>query len=225
MLAAASARPAQAVPVHYPDSDGLPMSDNTLQFRWIVTLKENLEVLLPDFVGGNLLWYPIEGDNKTRLAPDVLVAVGRPKGERGSYRQWEEGGVAPQVVFEVLSPGNTLPEMVRKFSLYDRFGVEEYYVYDPDANVLSGYLRRADRLVEIEEIEGWQSPRLGIRFQPGDELVILNPDGRPFLTFQEMFARMTTATQRADEERQRADEERRRADTLAARLRALGVEL
>jgi hypothetical protein len=26
----------------YPDSDGKPMADNTKQFRWIVTIKENL---------------------------------------------------------------------------------------------------------------------------------------------------------------------------------------
>jgi Uma2 family endonuclease len=64
-----------AVSVIYPDSDGLPMSDNTEQFRWIVMIKENLEILfastLDVFVAGDLLWYPIEGDNKTRIAPDV----------------------------------------------------------------------------------------------------------------------------------------------------------
>ena len=46
----------------YPDSDGQPMSDNTKQYRWIVTIKENLEILfakVPDiFVAGDLLWYP-----------------------------------------------------------------------------------------------------------------------------------------------------------------------
>ena len=36
----------------------------------------------------------------------AMVVFGRPKGYRGSYRQWEEGGIAPQVVFEILSPGN-----------------------------------------------------------------------------------------------------------------------
>ena len=29
--------------VFYPDRDGQPMADNTKQFRWIVTIKENLE--------------------------------------------------------------------------------------------------------------------------------------------------------------------------------------
>jgi hypothetical protein len=30
--------------VHYPDSDGEPMSDNTIQFDWISILKWNAEV-------------------------------------------------------------------------------------------------------------------------------------------------------------------------------------
>ena len=43
----------------YPDSDGKPMADNILQFRWIVTIKEDLERVYreqPDvFVAGDLL--------------------------------------------------------------------------------------------------------------------------------------------------------------------------
>jgi hypothetical protein len=31
----------------YPDSDGKPMADNTLQFRWIVTIKEGLDPVRP----------------------------------------------------------------------------------------------------------------------------------------------------------------------------------
>ena len=78
--------------VLYPDCDGQPMSDNTLQFAWIVKLKEGCEALFKDnptvFVAGDLLWYPVEGNNKTRRAPDAMVVFGRPKGYRGSYQQW-----------------------------------------------------------------------------------------------------------------------------------------
>ena len=63
------------------------------------------------FVAGDLLWYPVEGKPSIRTAPDVMVVFGRPKGDRGSYKQWEEDGIAPQVVFEVLSPGNRAGEM------------------------------------------------------------------------------------------------------------------
>ena len=53
---------ASARTVVYPDSDGLPMSDNTLQFQWITTIVGGLQALFwnnPDvFVAGDLLWYP-----------------------------------------------------------------------------------------------------------------------------------------------------------------------
>ena len=71
----------------YPDCDGNPMSDNTKQFRWIVTIKENLDLLFADnpdvFVAGDLLWYPVEGSNTIRVAPDAMVVFGRAKGDRG----------------------------------------------------------------------------------------------------------------------------------------------
>lgn len=37
----------QTPPIIYPESDGQPMAENTKQFRWIVTIKENLEILFP----------------------------------------------------------------------------------------------------------------------------------------------------------------------------------
>ena len=62
----ASPKPERST-VIYPDSDGQPMADNTQPFRWMVTIKENLERLFRDrpavFVSGDLLWYPVEGDN------------------------------------------------------------------------------------------------------------------------------------------------------------------
>ena len=106
----------------YPESDGQPMADNTKQFRWIVTVKEGLEALFVDnpevFVAGDLLWYPVEGRPEVCAAPDAMVVVGRPKGDRGSYMQWREAGIAPQVVFEILSPGNTAAGITRKFQFY-----------------------------------------------------------------------------------------------------------
>ncbi|BAC88951.1 Uma2 family endonuclease [Gloeobacter violaceus] len=205
-----------AQPVQYPDSDGLPMSDNTRQFRWIVTIKEGLDWLFADnpsvFVAGDLLWYPVEGDNKTRQAPDAMVVFGRPKGDRGSYRQWEENGIAPQVVFEVLSPGNTVPEMSRKLLFYERFGVQEYYLYDPDRYDLAGFVRRGDSLEPVEAMQGWLSPLLGVRFALADngDLSLIRPDGRSFESYQAVARRAEAAEKRAEE--------------LTRRLRELGLE-
>ena len=60
------------------------MADNTKQFRWIVVIQQNLEWLFADqetvFVAGDLLWYPVEGDPKRRMAPDVMVVVWQTEG-------------------------------------------------------------------------------------------------------------------------------------------------
>ncbi|MCH4905831.1 hypothetical protein GSN00_16020 [Cylindrospermopsis raciborskii CHAB3438] len=37
--------------------------------------------------------------------------MGDPRDTGGSYRQWEENNIPPQVVFEILSPGNNNTEM------------------------------------------------------------------------------------------------------------------
>jgi len=206
----------------YPDSDGQPMADNTKQFRWIVTIKEGLEWLFKDdpnvFVAGDLLWYPVEGDNVTRAAPDVMVVFGRPKGDRGSYQQWTEDNIAPQVVFEVRSPGNTQTELDKKLVFYDRYGVEEYYLYDPDRGDLSGWLRRDNRLDVIDPILGWVSPRLGVRFNMTDaELELYRPDGERFTSYVELAAMR-------EQERQQLERERLRSQRLAEKLRELGID-
>ena len=224
--------------IEYPDSDGLPMSDHTLQYKWIVVIKEGTQALFADvlnvFVAANLLWYPVEGKPRIRGAPDVMVAFGRPRGERGSYKQWEEGGTAPHVVFEVLSPGNRPPEMRRKLAFYQTHGVEEYYIYDPIGGSLEGWRRVKGALRKIGRMRGFVSPRLGIRFEPGkgsDNLTIVGPDGQRFKTFSEILEENKAAKRRADEaERELAAESRRaetavqRAERYAAMLRELGIE-
>lgn len=206
----------QAKPsIVYPESDGLPMTDNTKQFRWIVTVQGGLDaVFLHDsnvFVAGNLLWYPVEGDNNICIAPDIFVVFGRPKGDRGSYLQWLEDHIAPQVAFEILSPGNRAGKLIAKFKFYERYGVEEYYLYDPEYGDLSGWVRSQGELKEIPQMIGWASPRLQVRFElTKGELQLYGPDGKKFATYVELVEQREQALQRADR--------------LAAQLRAAGIK-
>jgi Uma2 family endonuclease len=194
------------------------MADNTKQFRWIVTIQGGLDALFSDnpnvFVAGDLLWYPVEGNPAVRVAPDAMVVFGRPKGDRGSYRQWREDGIAPQVVFEVLSPGNTLVEMLEKLRFYERYGVEEFYIYDPDRGALSGWIGGSGELTAVETMDGWVSPRLGVRFAlVAGELAFFYPDA----SYVELAQQRALAEQQAEQERQRAER-------LAEKLRALGID-
>jgi Uma2 family endonuclease len=234
--------------VHYPDSDGQPMADNTVQFDWIAVLKWNAEIQYRDdpdvFVAGDHLIYPVEGRADVRQAPDVYVAFGRPKGDRGSYRVWEEGGVFPQVVFEIWSPSNTPQGMRAKLEFYQRYGAEEYYLVYPEFPAfVEGWRRDGAALARIDEMNGHVSPRLGWRFELlAGELTVLDPHGRPLRRPDEIAAGLTAERDAAAAERDAAaaerdaaraeaarladerDAERERAARLAARLRELGID-
>jgi len=216
----APAAPAPAI--IYPDSDGKPMADNTKQARWITVLFGNLCALFREaadvFVAMDLLWYTVQGYSEIRTAPDVMVVFGRPKGDRGSYKQWEEGGVPVTVAFEILSPGNTVPEMAEKFAFYEDHGVEEYYIYDPDNNRLQVFVRRGDVLARVRKVDNYVSPRLGIHFDlSGPEMVVCYPDGRRFRPFEEIEGERVRAEQRARDAEQRAESAEQRAENVQRR--------
>lgn len=210
----------EATEVFYPDDDGQPMASNTEQYRWIVMIQQNLDCVLVDaFVAGDLFWYPVEGRPNISVAPDVMVALGRPKGKRLSYKQWEEENVPPQVVFEILSPSNTKREMAAKLLFFNRYGVEEYYLYDTETKELDGFVREDLDLVPIEDIsDGWTSPLTKIRFDLSErELKLFRPDGTPFETYQELI-------EKAEQAEQKAEQAEQKALRLAAKLKALGVD-
>jgi len=202
--------------VQYPDSDGEPMADNTAQFNWISIIMWNLEHLFAGdpnvFVARDHLIYPVEGNAKLRQAPDVYVAFGPHKGDRGSYRVWEEGGVFPQVIFEVWSPKNRQQPMEDKRDFYEEYGAEEYYIVYPEfPSYAEGWTRAGGKFVRVPEVNGFVSPRLGVRFALDQgELTLFGPDGRLFRSPAEIAA-----------ERDAAE---RRAAKLAAKLRELGVD-
>ena len=201
--------------ITYPESDKQLRAYNTEKFRWIVTLQGGIDALFKDdpdvFVAANLLWYPVEGNNKLRMAPNVMVVLGRPKEKRGSYLQWEEYNIPPQVAFDIFSPGNTVIEMLRNQEFYGRYGVEEYYIYDPDKRELVVLLRMDNLFRVIEPINGWVSPRLAVRFEITESgLELYRPDGRKFSTYLQL-----------ETQRQQAEE---RANRLAEKLRELGID-
>jgi hypothetical protein len=191
-----------------PSSDGLPITWTSTHRKWMIYLKEGIQSYFEDrddaFVAGDLSWYPVEGKPTVAVAPDVFVAMGRPRGDLSSYTQWEEDNVAPQVVFEVLSEGSA---------------VLEYVIYDPNAGVLDVRLRDgAGGLIPLEDSQGWTSGVLGLSFwvSPDGELSITMPSGKRILHPQKMAA----ARREAEAAKAAAAE---KAAALAQRLRELGI--
>ena len=115
--------------------------------------------------------------------------------------------------------------MTRKLLFYQQYGLEEHYIYDPDEIDFMGSIRVGERLEAITEINGWVSPRLGIRFQLTTEtLEIYRPDGGKFLTSVELDRLRELEKQRADQIQQQLDLEKQRADRLAEMFRQKGVD-
>ena len=156
-----------------------------------------------------------------------MVALGRPKGFRRSYQQWLEGNIAPQVVFEILSPSNRGGELIRKQQFYERYCVQEYYVFDPDTGEAYGFHRVDGVWTRINNLQGWVSPLLKIRFKlVGMDLEVYGRDNRRFSTLDEVYqeravaeenakralSRVKREEQRADKEKQRAEQEKQRAE-------------
>jgi hypothetical protein len=129
--------------------------------------------------------------------------------------------------------------MARKFKFYQRYGVDEYYIYDPDDNTWAGFHRDGGELVEIVDMGATVSPHVGIRFDvEAPEMRVLRPDGKPFLTYRELAAERRQeeeARRREEEARRQAEEARRQAEgravaseqaveALKAKLRAAGID-
>ena len=207
----------------YPSSDGKPMSESMRQYNEIVYVKGNLDIVVGTrgVVAGDNLVYPVEGQPRICIGPDVYVAIGRPLGLRASYQVWREGGIFPQVIFEIMSPSNTPDQMDDKLEFYNEHGAEEYYVYDPERIILTGYMRGTSELEPIPQMHNWVSTLLGVRFDmSGEEWAIYRPDGTRFETVREMYDRAQNATEESKSAKRRADTAQRRADASMKRADA-----
>jgi Uma2 family endonuclease len=143
--------------IHYPESDGKPMGETDVHINALICLREALRDHFRDdprmYVAGSMLLYYEEGNPAACVAPDVFAVQGVAKGERRTYRLWEEGQ-APVVVFEITSRGSRLEDLGTKRAIYAMLGVREYFLYDP----LGEYLRPPLQGYRLQEGEYQRIP-------------------------------------------------------------------
>jgi hypothetical protein len=74
-----------------------------------------------------------------------------------------------------------------------------------NSNRFHAFVRRGEVLVRIRNVDGLVSPRRGIRFDlSGSEMAVFYPNGRRFLTLEELEAEPARTEQRAEKAEQRA---------------------
>ncbi|MGI6454288.1 MAG: Uma2 family endonuclease [bacterium] len=98
------------------------------------------------------------------VQPDVFVVCDENKIHRDIIRG------APDLIFEVLSPSSMRKDRREKKRLYERFGVREYIMVEPQGKIIERYKRGEDHLfdrgeifAEEEEFELFSLPGIKIR--------------------------------------------------------------
>jgi Uma2 family endonuclease len=60
----------------------------------------------------------------------------------------------PDMLLEVLSPGNPDHDLVRKKELYWKFGVKEYWIIDPNTRESTGFVLKGDQYIAAGKSTG-----------------------------------------------------------------------
>jgi len=229
---------ATAPPIHYPSSDGKPMAETGIHVNAIMLLHQALQDFFADrpdvYIASDMFWYWKEGDIRKRLAPDVMAIPGVGNYERRSFRTFDEGGAIPAVVFEMASENTWKVDEGPKFKKYEKLGVKEYFIFDPEwlylSSQLKGYRLSGPSYQRLEPIDGRLTSQLGFQLAPEGTMLRLfwSESGEPIPTREEGLKsarRLVEVEQRqAEEQRKQAEEQRRRADDMereVARLKAI----
>lgn len=83
------------------------------------------------------------------VQPDLLFV-----GQSRSHIIAEKNIVGiPNLIVEILSPSSTTRDQEEKLSLYQRYGLPEYWIVDPDSQTVEVYLSAANRLEKVETLK------------------------------------------------------------------------
>jgi Uma2 family endonuclease len=85
--------------------------------------------------GGKVAIAPFEvylDESSNAVQPDIVVILNTNKGTL-NYKGHYHG--VPDILIEILSPNNRDHDLIRKKDLYERFGVREYWIVDPESKL------------------------------------------------------------------------------------------
>ena len=181
--------------IYYPESDGKPMAETDVHRDQMNYLIECLKIFFRGrkiaYVSGNIMFYYEEGNPHKSFSPDVMICFGVTPEDRRTYKLWEEKQF-PQVVFEISSRSTWGEDLNKKWFLYQKFGVKEYYIFDPEYDYLPepliAYRLKKGELRQVEVKNGRIfSEQLGLEIvDSGEGLRLYDPQTNEFIkTLQE----------------------------------------
>jgi Uma2 family endonuclease len=218
--------------IEYPESDGQPVGETEIHGEVLLetagALKRHFAGTPDVYTWGNLFFYYEEGNPHAKFAPDIFVIHGVPKHKRRIYKLWEEGK-APSMILEITSRNTRHEDLGAKKNLYERLGVQEYFLFDPLREYLKPPLQgyqlfdgRYQRMLPSQD-GSLLSRTTGLRLAIDGERVRMwdVETGQPLLWSWELFEQARAA----EEYEQRAQDAEQRAHTAEQRVRTLEEEL
>lgn len=241
--------------IELPESDGKRVETPWHRDEIALLIDSAREVLRPRddyFVGGDMCLYydKQQAKNRAFLGPDFFYVDGADRTKhRRVWAVWQEDNRFPNVIVELQSSRTAYIDRYVKKDIYEQiFHTPEYFLYDPEARQLLGWI-----LHNVHEGNGDERRYVPIAAGPdgrmwsnqlqlflglwegvyGDTrevwLRFFRPDGSLVLTGAERaaieFQKAEAERQRAEAERQRADAERQRAETERHRAEVAEAEI
>ncbi|RYE21452.1 MAG: Uma2 family endonuclease [Sphingobacteriaceae bacterium] len=96
-------------------------------------LKKNCKVYVAPFDVRLTKKSLLDEDVKTVVQPDICVICDRSKIDKAGCIG------APDIVVEIISPGNNKTELQNKFEIYEENGVQEYWIVSPQDKTFLKY--------------------------------------------------------------------------------------
>lgn len=103
--------------------------------RLVFKLAKLVEAVIPD---GEIIIAPMDVylDDNNVVQPDIFWVSANGLAVPDGTKFFRG---APDLVIEILSPSTTRRDREAKFRLYERFGVREYWLVDPEAQLIEVY--------------------------------------------------------------------------------------
>jgi Uma2 family endonuclease len=190
------------------------------------------------YASGNLTIYysPNQLKSEDFRGPDFFVVLGTEKKDRKSWVVWQENGLYPHVIVEILSKATAKTDRGLKKEIYQNiFRTPDYFWFEPVTLELKGFHLLDGQYQEIEANENnwlWSQQLnlyLGVyedklRFFTSEGELVPLPEEEMSQRAEQESQRAEQETQRAEQETQRAEQESQRAEQAeqeVARLREL----
>lgn len=119
-------------------------------------VSANLFKKLADFVNGKgmgvILYSPIDVylGRENAYQPDIVFI------SKDRQDIIQEDGIygAPDLVIEILSPSTARYDLREKFRIYEKYGVKEYWIVDPEITSIEIYTKEREHFSLITRAEG-----------------------------------------------------------------------